>query len=177
MCWLSIYFGIFSPPLLQVASVDLEVRTRYATPVDLVVGASSPEIRTWFSSSSPPPSSIIGPFEYSLLWFGIISMSRSVLHDLKLMRAMVKSVNRELVFISFWISLICFKISLNLTLLCSVIISAMIIFILKVGHCMSYQLSYQTKGCCQTERAIICVVSVEMADSYLVVAFVQGHST
>jgi len=46
VCWLSIYFEISSSSLLQIALVDHVVRIRCATPVDLVVGASSPEITT-----------------------------------------------------------------------------------------------------------------------------------
>ena len=46
MCWLSIYFGISSSYLLQVALADYVVRFRCVTTVDLAVGASSLEITT-----------------------------------------------------------------------------------------------------------------------------------
>ena len=44
VCWLSIYFEISSCSLLHVALVDPVVRFHCATPVDPVVGMSSPEI-------------------------------------------------------------------------------------------------------------------------------------
>ena len=46
ICWLFIYFEIFSSSFFQVALVDHMVRIRYAAPVDPVMGASSPENTT-----------------------------------------------------------------------------------------------------------------------------------
>jgi len=43
-CWLSIYFGISSSSLLQVALIDHVVRIQCAAPIDPIVGASSLEM-------------------------------------------------------------------------------------------------------------------------------------